>query len=116
MLLFFPYLSVFASVHVLGDSHTREFHGQSDSETHYVGPCTTQRDGLDAIYILNFGEINVRCHILKQTHKQRELNEVEFLDVYDDYPDEQGALAGLAQRRECPYRARAQPSCPFKTL
>lgn len=68
----------FSTVHIFGDSHSLEFRNISRCNIHYLGPITMHRIGRDGINIHNsgikekdaivfcFGEIDIRCHILKQ--------------------------------------------------
>lgn len=76
-------------IHVFGDSHSREFDKIPGCEIHYLGPITMYRVGRDGLQFLNlkkhnvkedqiaifaFGEIDARCHILKQ--RERDLDEI----------------------------------------
>ena len=86
------FVSAFPVIHVIGDSHCREFIGIENTVPHHIGPITMHRVGRDGIaaldfrvyqvqendiVILSFGEIDVRCHIGKQRDlKNRELEEV----------------------------------------
>jgi hypothetical protein len=79
-------------VHVIGDSHSREFEGIKNCSIHHIGPVTMHRVGRDGFRILDFrslgvkdrdcvvlcfGEIDVRCHIGKQRDfEHRSLDEV----------------------------------------
>lgn len=91
-ILFFTIRIYAQSIHVLGDSHAREFSEISGCICHHVGPITMHRvgrDGLDFLNIKNigvqekdivifaFGEIDARCHIGKQRDlKKRSLEEI----------------------------------------
>lgn len=74
-------LSLHASIHIIGDSHVRAFEGIPNCVLHYMGPVLMHRVGRDALNIVDlrkleipkeeivvyaFGEIDVRCHVLKQ--------------------------------------------------
>lgn len=80
------------TIHVIGDSHTKEFAQVQGCIIHWIGPVTMHRIGRDGISFLNlknlgiqenqiaifsFGEIDVRCHIGKQCdHYNRSLDEI----------------------------------------
>jgi lysophospholipase L1-like esterase len=81
-----------AAIHVIGDSHSREFRQIPSCKIHWLGPITMHRVGRDGLACVNlqqlkvkegdvavfaFGEIDVRCHIGKQRdQKNRDLDEV----------------------------------------
>lgn len=90
-LIFFIFLQAHAAIHVIGDSHSKEFRGIPHCIEHYLGPKTMYRIGKkgfehldfsvrkgDAL-IFAFGEIDARCHIGRQRDlKQRDLDEVIY--------------------------------------
>ena len=85
-------LKAFPAVHVIGDSHSREFQGIENCFVHHTGPVTMHRVGRDGMNCVNFhsygikendvvvmvfGEIDVRCHVGKQRDfAQRDLDEI----------------------------------------
>lgn len=86
---FSGFVTAFPIIHVIGDSHCREFIGIENTISHHIGPITMHRIGRDGfdfrafqvsendIVILSFGEIDVRCHLGKQRDlKNREIEEV----------------------------------------
>jgi hypothetical protein len=80
-LFIFRYNDSFCKIVAIGDSHSRSFEGLAHCRVHWVGPYTMHRIGRDGLNTLNFaeydvhendivvtvfGEIDVRCHIIKQ--------------------------------------------------
>ena len=90
--LFFSSQALYSIVYIFGDSHTREFNGIQGCEIKYLGPILMHRIGRDSLEIIDlkshgveegstvvyvFGEIDVRCHIIKQRDlKNRDLHEI----------------------------------------
>ena len=90
--------SLSSAIHVIGDSHVREFTGIPGCVLHHLGPILMHRigrDGLKAVNLVNLGvqegdtavyatgEIDIRCHVLKQRDMKGRLLE-EILDGLAD--------------------------------
>lgn len=88
----FAFSKAAPTIHIFGDSHSREFEFVPHCTVHWLGPVTMHRMGRDGLSFLNlkqsgveenqiaifaFGEIDVRCHVGKQRDQfNRELGEV----------------------------------------
>ena len=81
-----------SKIHILGDSHSREFTNIANTVIHHVGPATMYKAGRDQlsfvdirqfgvvdgdVIIFSLGEIDARCHIEKQSILQnRSLDDI----------------------------------------
>ncbi len=87
ILICFIYVDTSCKIISIGDSHSRIFEGLAHCQVHWIGPYTMYRVGRDALNALNFaeydvhendivitvfGEIDVRCHIIKQAELQNQ--------------------------------------------
>lgn len=92
--------TVQATIHVIGDSHSRMFASIADAKVHWIGACTMHRIGRDGLSFLNvknygiqegdaiifvFGEIDVRCHIGKQRDLQKKSEDEIIGDLVRRY-------------------------------
>jgi hypothetical protein len=91
-----------AKIVAIGDSHSRSFEGLAHCRVHWVGAYTMFRVGRDSFKALNFsdygvgendivvtvfGEIDVRCHIIKQAILQEKPITEIIKTLVDKYID-----------------------------
>ncbi len=92
--------SLFATVHVFGDSHSRMFTGFPNTKIHHLGPVTMHRAGRDNqklislnkfnvrksdIVVMVFGEIDMRCHIKKIAEKANKSPDIIIQDLVNRF-------------------------------